>query len=426
MKTKVVLSAAIIILGAVATVAIGGIEESAACHHSEGIVIDYGSYDTVWMGVDFAEETDPVELLKRACEKNNATPTFEDGKLIEIIRDDDKTISNDSDHEWGLWYINKGGHDFKKSENYRINASDYNVVSWAYTVDGEKPTVAVDALGTSIYGYSQPGSVVTLSPLCAEIVASMNKESIITGREKSSDYPESIKNVSVVGTYTGPSYESIMSVKHDIVFCDGSVQAQREMARILRDSNVNSVVIYDAKTLRDVINNIFIVGTVTASDDRNAVINDINRILDDIKDKTRATEGYKTLVTLGFDPSPYVAGKYTYIDDLLIDANGSNAVGSGGWLKIAPEKLMEINPDCIIVIGSSGGYKERYEEMKGLLPLAWKATNAFKNDNMHLFAGKLGEKTQIAGPRIAQFAEILAKKVNPYAFKDNAPIPNGT
>ena len=265
MKTKVFMTVAVILAGTILAVSLNGLGSNATLYQSEGVVVDFGGYKTSWTDVDYKETDDPVELLVKASEKHGYTYTMgEDGKL-ESVYDGSATYSNDPTHSWGLWYVEKKSTSFTRSEGYGIKASDYTVTVWAYTENAE-PAVAVDATGTSIYGYSQPSSMVTLSPVCTEIVASMNAVSLIVGTDSYSNYPSSVVagrdngSIAVVGTYTDPSYESIMHRGPDMVICDGSQYNQVQVAKTLRNSEVNSVVLYNAEDEKSIIDNIFITG----------------------------------------------------------------------------------------------------------------------------------------------------------------------
>ncbi len=435
---KVILTVAIILIGTIATILLNGVGSNATQYQSEGIVIDYGNYKTVWTDISFNDSDDPKELLEIACDTQYSTaPAFTDG-ILTSIDTGSEVISNDATHTWGLWYVKKGGFDFVKSDSYDIKASDYTVVSWAYTEEDGKPSVGVDATATSIYGYAQPHSLVTLSPVCTELVGAMDASNMIVGTDQSSNYPPSVErakeshHIAEVGTYTNPSYEAIMDVYPDLVVCDASAYSHISMAGTLRNSNINSVVIYDGTDLETVLNNIFIVGTAMRYELRaQYVVSEIDVALNNIIAKTALYTGEKTLVTLSSDPSPFIAGSDTYVDDILTKVNGSNAIddpawksGSpkSGWPNVTPETIGKINPSCIIIFDYGSYSVDDYDEMISSLSSEWKLTDAYENGNIYLFTDGLGEMAQRSGPRIAQLTELIARVINPDAFDDSIII----
>lgn len=356
MKTKVFMTVAVILAGAILAVSLNGLGSNATLYQSEGVVVDFGGYKTSWTDVDYKEIDDPVELLVKASEKHGYTYTMgEDGKL-ESVYDGSATYSNDPTHSWGLWYVEKKSTSFTRSEGYGIKASDYTVTVWAYTEKDAEPAVAVDATGTSIYGYSQPSSMVTLSPVCTEIVASMNAVSLIVGTDSYSNYPSSVVagrdngSIAVVGTYTDPSYESIMHRGPDMVICDGSQYNQVQVAKTLRNSEVNSVVLYNAEDEKSIIDNIFITGVAMNYGMRALdVIESMTYAMNAIRSAVSGGAGTSVMVTLNTDASPTVAGSYTYVSDMLSSLNGNNVASEmNGWAHLTSEYVTKYNPSCIV------------------------------------------------------------------------------
>ena len=439
LRLKVILTVAIILLGSCLTIAFHGLGSNATQYQSEGVVIDYGNYTTVWTNVSFNETNDPVELLNIACSSHYSTaPTMTDGKLT-AIDTGEAVVANDATHKWGLWYVEKGQYDFKESTDYNISASDYTVISWSYVEEGKQPTVAVDATASSIYGYAMPHSMVTLSPVCTELVGAMDAADIIVGCDQSSNYPSIIQkgksehNIAEVGTYMSPSYEAIMNLHPDLVLCDASSYNQVAVSGTLRSSNVNSVVIYEGTDLDTVMKNIFIVGTAMQYELRaNYVTNQIDLALDIMIGLAAAHTGMKTLVTLSSAASPFIAGSDTYVDDILTKLNCSNAINDpswpnrtpkSGWPNVTPSMIMNMNPECIIIF-DYGEYKVGdYDLMLASLSDEWKNTDAYNNGNIYLFTEGLGEMAQRSGPRIAQLTELMARIVNPAAFDDGIVMP---
>lgn len=439
-KTKVILTLVILLIGGTLTLVMNGVGSNASQYQSEGVVIDFGDYKTVWTDINFSQTSDPVELLNTACDTNYGTaPGITDGVLTSITTDEG-VVSNDSTHSWGLWYVEKGKYDFVKSDTYSIKASDYTVISWAYTEGDAKPMIAVDATATSIYGYAQPHSLVTLSPVSTEIVGAMQGTSMIVGTDRSSNYPDSVvlgkkdKTITEVGTYTDPSYEAIMNVSPDLVVCDASAYAHISMAGMLRASNINAVVIYDGTDLETVLNNIFIVGIAMKYELRaQYVLSELDIALDSIETATSAHSGVKTMVALSAMASPFVAGTETYINDIIYTVKGTNAINdpswpsstpNSGWPNITPSMVMSLNPSCIIVLDYGQYSVEDYDLMLASLSDEWKSTDAYANGEIYLFTGSLGDMAQRSGPRIAQLTEIIARIITPSAFTDSIVVPH--
>ena len=432
MRTKVIITVVIILIGIIGTVAMNGVGSNATQYRSQGIVVDYGDYLTMWTDADFKTNEDPMSLLDTAKEAHAAESfdyTMTDGKLTSVSYNG-VDYPNTDGKTWGLWYVPENSGGLVKSETYDIKASEYTVVIWAYTTADGQPMPAVDATMTSIYGYSEPARVVSLSPVCSETISAVGGVAKIVGTDSYSDYPEYIVEgkkegkIAVVGSYTDPSYEAIMNTTPDMVFCDASTYNDVQMAGMLRSSNVNSVVLYNGEDTNTILKNIFIAGTALGYNlGSQAYILNVQSYIKEIQDKIGDMKGFSTMVALSNDPSPWVAGMYTYVDDIISQVDGTNAFHKEkGWTNITAESITEQNPDCIIIIDSAKYEASEYDEMLSILSHEWKSTNAYKNGNIYLLAEDAGSLGSRAGPRFVQLMELMAIIIDPSAFVDD-PIP---
>ena len=431
-RAKVLTTVIIIMAAGLGVILFHDLGSNATLYQSEGILIDFGEYRTQWTDVDYTETTDPMELLDIACSERGIDRVIDpDGNLFSVQYTDGITtvdVTNDPDHTWGLWTVGSDG-SAKRSGSYDIDASDYTVTIWAYTDNnGGKPAVAVDSSNTSIYGYSNGMSpkIVTLSPLATEVTCAVGGTTTIVGTDQFSDYPASIRagkekgNIAVVGTYLSPSYESIMNAKPDLVICDSSSGNHIPMAQKLRNSSVNAVLLYDAVDIQSIFDNIFIVSAAMNYGTAAKIISDMKSAIAQIDAKTAESSKVSSMISLGAVASPYVAGKYTYADNILAASNGINVFGDmPGWPLITAEFIPEKNPSLIFVI-DSGGYKvSEYNIMIDQLSRTmWKDTDAFHNGEIYLFTEDFGSMAQRAGPRFVQFYEIVARVINPGCFDD--------
>ncbi len=431
MKTKVILTVAIIVLGAMGTIALHGVGSNATQYRSEGIVVDFGDYLTVWTDAEVGGNKDPISLLETAkTEHANGgfDYTLTDNNLTSV-KYGGVTYANSETQSWNLWVINDGDYDAVTIDDHSINVSDYSVVIWAYTTADGKPMPAVDATATSIYGYAEPFRAVTLSPVCTETLHSVRGVQKIVGTDVYSDYPELVKighengTIATVGAYTDPSYESIMNTSPDMVFCDGSTYNQIEMARMLRASNVNAVVLYNGEDIETIYKNIFITGNAIGYNlAAQAYVQKMDFCVKTLHDLAESTAGSSVMVALGPEPSPWIAGNYTYVNDMIVELNSTNVFGgTPGWKNITPESIHDKNPRCIIVIDSARYTPDRYDEMISGLSSEWKSTDAYHDGRIYLLSEDLGSLASRAGPRSVQLMEIMCKIVAPGAFSE--PVP---
>lgn len=393
------------------------------------MVIDFGGYETVWTEADYNEVSDASELLLHACELNRFDCILdEEGKPASI-----NGVADGDDASWGLWYVPKGGMGLVRSDDLNLDAADCTGISWAYTADDAEPAVIVDASGRSIYGYPQAMRTVTLSPSATEIMGALGAINTIFGADYYSNYPSHVAEgkasgeIATVGTYIDPNFESIMSTSPDMVVCDGSQYNHVAMAEKLRSSDTNSVLLYNGEGIDMLIDNIFIVGVAIGYElGAQAVIGELDhavgRIIDAIGGDLSDVD---TMLSLSSDPSPWISGDNTYIDDILLRIGGINAFDSmEGWVHINSEYVARHDPSLIIILSEEiPATEDGYNAVMVNLSAEWKSTTAYKTGEIYVFGDSLGNMAQLSGPRFAQMMELMAIVLYPECFGDGSGLP---
>jgi len=436
-KLKVILTVAMIALSILGVLLLHNVGSSPSLIQSEGILVDFGSNQTVWTDANYEEVgTDPVELLAYASTSIGFTYEMSGGNIQRIVYDDgvhgEIVYENNAERTWGLWCIEKGGTDYVKMDSPEIDASDYKITTWAFMSESDTPTIALDATGMNIYGYSSPKSIITLSPVATETLCSIKGAvTSIVGTDLYSDYPAAVKQghedrtISIVGSYTDPSYESIMSLNPDMVICDGSQRSHVKMAESLRNSGVNALVIYECKDMSTILDNVFIVGSAIGSGMRaTESMNTLSAAMTQIVNAVTEGSSDSVMVPLGRDAAPYVAGSDTYINDILEKLGDDNIFSDmPGWPQPVSEYIVERNPGCIIVLDADGYTPDEYDLFLSVLSEEWKDTDAYKNGNIYLLCEEMGNLAQRSAPRAFQLMEIVAMILHPDDFTGGSSLP---
>ena len=346
--------------------------------------------------------------------------SYENGETVTEING----VVNDEKSKWGFWIIERGSLDWKKTDDFSINLSDYSVASWAYCKDGEKPAVGVDQYGQSIYGYPKANRSVSLSPALTEIIGALNAVNTLVGTDAYSTHPNKVVeaqkkgDIAIVGGYTNPSFEAIMKTDPDVVFCDGNQYSHYEMAERVRKMSINAIVLYSGDSTETIQNNIYIMGTVMGYELRaQVVISELETAETEIVKKIAdsGSPSQDVMVALSPDKSPWVAGNYTYINDILSIVHSKNVFSDKfGWVQTNSESIPRANPSVIIVVTDQYGANEsEYLQLLNRLSAEWKNTDAYENGNIFLFGEGLSELAQRPGPRYAQLMEILYLALQP-------------
>lgn len=427
-RARLALSVALVVAGVILGVTAGVFAESPERIQADGTVIDFGEYDTVWTDADTSGHPTMIDLLRYACDENGFELELDGSGVVTGING----IGRGG--EWTLWGMGTGDPGWVELDApYGQSPSDYAVTSWTFSTDGREPTIATDYSGNPIYGYAQKYRVVSLSPTVTEILCSIKAENIIVGADQYSNYPQSIVDgksdgsISMVGTYTNPSFELITGTNPDLVVCDGSQTSHVQLADRLRGVGIDSVVIHPGEDIGSVLDNIFAVGVSIGYELAGAqVIGEITEVLDALSDITSSSQGgepVRTMISLEPDISPWVSGSGTYLDGIVTSMNATNVFSNWyGWVHITSDRIPYENPDAIIVVTTE--YKatqEEYDHLYDNLSPQWKQTDAWREGRVYMVCESAAELVQRSGPRLAQTAELVAMLLHPECFDASIP-----
>lgn len=88
------------------------------------------------------------------------------------------------------------------------------------------PVTATDFLNNTVTLEEAPQKIVSLTASNTEMLCELGLEDKLIGVDSYSDYPESVKEITIVGDYTSPDIEKIISLQPDIVFASNTLQAE--------------------------------------------------------------------------------------------------------------------------------------------------------------------------------------------------------
>ncbi len=422
---KIIASAILLLAAAFLTVALSS-DSQVTVLSSEGIIIDYDEYNTEWAPVDLKKHSTARDAVAEACSSSGHTISFDaDGTISEI----DGIYSNGT-FDWKIWIIDKGSTEWTGlSTPYDQTIAGTTAISVAYRASGELPTIAVDMLGSSVYGFEQKSRTITLAPALTEMMASVGGITTLVGTDKFSNYPSTVVkrqnsgDIAIVGDYTNPSYEAIVKVKPDIVFCDGSQYNHTQLSQRLKEVDICTIVLYESESIEMIRDNIFLMGTAMGYDIAvKEILSELDYAVKEIEsklDSPYATDA-DTMISLSGDMSPWVSGRYTYAHDALIASGGSNVFAEmNGWSHINSEQIVKRNPSVIIILTSE--YKatqSEYDALIASLSDEWKGTDAYKDGEIYILTEEAGDMAQRPGPRYAQLTELTSRILNPGVFDD--------
>src|SRR5690606_29091675 len=151
------------------------------------------------------------------------------------------------------------------------------------------------------------------------------------------NYPEEVLEIESIGDMNF-NVEKVISLNPDLVLGIASQAASTpEGLQQLKDAGLTVVLVEEAASLEQVYDNIALLGKITGAQDKaEEVIHDMKSRIAKVKEKTAQIEEKKSVI-FEIDPEPYVAGKNTFMDEMLSIINAENLITEEGWFKIDQE-----------------------------------------------------------------------------------------
>jgi iron complex transport system substrate-binding protein len=224
----------------------------------------------------------------------------------------------------------------------------------------EAPIVVTDALGRRIELSGVPKRVVSLAPSITEILAALDLLDYVVGADSfslqdwylntSSRLRE--RGVVDVGGYWWSviRVEEILKLNPDIVLADAG--AHRPLLETFNSYNLTVLYLQggSARSINDVLSDIYTIGVVfNRTSEAEELINRVLRALDEGRTLLEPYRGIRVLVVLDFWQGIWIAGRATFIDDVISRLGLVNAAITIGWSAVSLENIYKWSPDIIVV-----------------------------------------------------------------------------
>ncbi|MBE0537900.1 MAG: ABC transporter substrate-binding protein [Phycisphaerae bacterium] len=254
-----------------------------------------------------------------------------------------------------------------------------------------------------------PQRIVAGTPSLTEILFALGLGDQVVGVTAYSNYPPEAQDKRVIGTFWQPDIEAVVAARPDLVVTEGFDQQAHLAQRLQRlGYGTVSVDIWSVAQLYEAINEI---GRVT---DRRreaaALLARIQNNIAQVSARMAAQARPKVLYVIQTSPLR-VAGRQTFINELIELAGGQNAIGPtvNKYPPIGSEQVIASSPDVIIAPGMAGVSREaliEYFTRYGRIP-------AVANEQIYLIDD---DTVSRLGPRIDQAVEMIARCIRPGIF----------
>lgn len=275
------------------------------------------------------------------------------------------------------------------------------------------PVTVTDLLGRSVEIKAKPTTIVAISPTAVEFVYAVG--GTVVGRSSSVDFPEAAKAAKDIGTAYQPNFEAILALKPDLVVADSVIHAQPNLRQPIEQLSV-PVIFAGADSYQKVLDGLALMGQVLDSEESaNKAITDITKARDDAKAAIAGKQISAVALIADRDNTLYAAKDASFAGDILAQLGITNPAASQpdsgpfpGYTVLAPEKMIEFNPDFIFAITPAPQPAPRLATLIPQIP-PFKGLKAVTSN--HVVDADVQLFLQAPGPRIAEAFKVVADAV---------------
>ncbi len=285
--------------------------------------------------------------------------------------------------------------------------------------------VVTDSIGQTVTLAERPSRIVVLSPSITEFLAYIGELDRVVGADSQSMSIVWFMNASAllrergvvdVGGYwwSAVNVEKILELKPDLVLADKG--AHLPLRKIFEDYNLTVIYLNggSSSSINDVLSDMNIIATVFGKN------NYVDKFADEVQSafliaqrELMSSTPRKVLVVVGVYNGIWVAGRGTFIDDVLSRLGLENAARTYSWSAVNIEKILEWSPDIVLV--TPMGIDEKVLKESGLNML---------EGRIHLLNETEADIMLRPGPLIAQAPSVIIKYVELSQAK--APVPTAS
>jgi iron complex transport system substrate-binding protein len=245
--------------------------------------------------------------------------------------------------------------------------------------------------------------VVSLAPHLTEVVYAAGAGEQLVGAVSYSDYPEEARAIPRVGSYDSVSYETLLSLKPDLVLAWHEGNGEDVVTR-LRSLGLN-VYVSEPRALEDVAESLRVVGVLTGNEQAaNAAASRFMQQLNALRETYSSREPVTVYYQIWNEPLLTLNGDHL-ISDVVRLCGGRNVFADAMPLvsRISVESVLRANPQVIIASGMDKARPEWLDDWR-----EWSAMTAVKNDQLYFIPPDILQRHT---PRIIEGATLMCEKL---------------
>ena len=262
-----------------------------------------------------------------------------------------------------------------------------------------------DATGEVVSIDEVPETIISLMPSNTEILYALDEGSRIIGVTEFDDYPEEVTEKEQVAGMEW-NVEKIIDLQPDVVYAhEMSMPAADVAIQQLRDAGISVFVMPNAESFDETFQQIRTIAAHLRVDERaEQIVNEMKETIEDVQAMKGDRPTRSVFVETSAAPDIYAPGNGTFIQEMLDMIGADNVVKEDGWVSYSTERVIEENPDVIIVMYDYvPNAVEELKERSG-----YETLTAVKEQRVYQVDENLLSRT---GPRLAEGLRALAEAI---------------
>jgi len=246
---------------------------------------------------------------------------------------------------------------------------------------------------------SSPQRIISLAPALTEELYLLGVEDRLIANTTYCKRPPAADKKEKIGTGMKINLERIIYLKPDLVLA--KAYSNQKQIKKLRSLGIRVKVFPDIKNFFGICEEFIDLGKIVGKENKaKQIVRRAKLKVSSIQQRIKGLLKPKVLVQIGAKPL-WVATKGSFINDFIKLAGGANIGPSGKSGLYSREKVLEQNPDVIIIVtmGIVG------EEEKKIWQ-KYKTLNAAKNNRIHII-----DSYKVCSPTPVSFVEVLEEIV---------------
>jgi iron complex transport system substrate-binding protein len=247
-----------------------------------------------------------------------------------------------------------------------------------------------------------PKRIISLGPFITESLYLLGAEERIVGVTTYCIRPPEVQDKEKIGTVIGANTEKIISLKPDIVLATSL--SDRRAAEKLKRLGIRVISFPLAKNFSELSEHFIKLGKITGRQKQAAkILKKAQERIDEVQLRTSGLPKPKVFIQVGARPL-FTITEDSFVNDFIKLAGGINIAADANIGIYSREKVIEQNPDVIIIaeMGIVGKDEKRMWQK-------YRTINAVKNNRIHIMDSyKLGSPTPLAfAETLEEIAELL-------------------